>query len=135
MPAFKAALNELAGLRISEDDLRKKIRIDTSIGLDSINLSFLEHYDRLVPFGVGNPKPVFLTEGVEVMSEPKKMQGKHVKFWAKQNGRVFEALGWDKADWAGILSRGDKIDIAYTLHVSEYLGEEKLSLAVEDIRK
>jgi single-stranded-DNA-specific exonuclease len=135
MPAFKAALNELAGLRISEDDLRKKIRIDASIGLDSINLSFLEHYDRLVPFGVGNPKPVFLTEGVEVMSEPKKMQGKHVKFWAKQNGRVFEALGWDKADWAGILSRGDKIDIAYTLHVSEYLGEEKLSLAVEDIRK
>jgi len=135
MPAFKAALNELAGLRISEDDLRKKIRIDASIGLDSLNLSFLEHYDRLVPFGVGNPKPVFLTEGIEIMSEPKKMKGRHVKFWVKQNGRAFEALGWDKADWAGLLSRGDKIDIAYTLQVSEYMGEEKLSLAVEDIRK
>jgi len=135
MPAFKAAINELAGPRISEDDLRRKIRIDAPIGLDSLNLSFLEHYDRLVPFGVGNPKPVFLTEGIEVMSEPKKMQDRHVKFWVKQNGRTFEALGWDKADWAGLLSRGDKIDIAYTLHVSEYLGEEKLSLAVEDIRK
>ena len=135
MPAFKAAINELAGLRISEDDLRRKIRIDAPIGLASLNFSFLEHYDRLVPFGVGNPKPVFLTEGIEVMSEPKKMQDRHVKFWVKQNGRTFEALGWDKADWAELLSRGDKIDIAYTLHVSEYLGEEKLSLAVEDIRK
>jgi len=135
MPAFKAAINELAGLRISEDDLRRKIRIDAPIGLDSLNFSFLEHYDRLVPFGVGNPKPVFLTEGIEIMSEPKKMQDRHVKFWVKQNGRTFEALGWDKADWAALLSRGDKIDIAYTLHVSEYLGEEKLSLAVEDIRK
>ena len=113
MPAFKAAINELAGPRISEDDLRRKIRIDTPIGLDSLNFSFLEHYDRLVPFGVGNPKPVFLTEGIEVMSEPKKMQGRHVKFWVKQNGRTFEALGWDKADWAGRLSRGDKIDLAY----------------------
>lgn len=135
MPAFKAAINELAGPLISEEDLKRKIRIDTTIGLGSLNFSFLEHYDRLIPFGVGNPKPVFLTEGIEVASEPKTMQDRHVKFWAKQDGRTFEALGWDKADWAGRLSRGDRIDMAYTLHVSEYLGEEKLSLAMEDIRK
>ncbi len=135
MPAFKAAINELAGPRISEDDLKRKIRIDTTIGLGSLNFSFLEHYDRLVPFGVGNPKPVFLTEGIEVASEPRTMQDRHLKFWAKQDGRTFEALGWDKADWAGRLSRGDRIDMVYTLHISEYLGEEKVSLAMEDIRK
>ena len=134
MPAFKASLNELAESRISEDDLKKKIRVDAAVGLDALDTEFLEHYERLVPFGVGNPKPVFMTEKVEIAGEPKKMQGKHIKFWVKQNGRMFEALGWDKAAWANDLRRGDRIDMVYTLRRSEYLGEEQVSLTAEDIR-
>jgi single-stranded-DNA-specific exonuclease len=135
MPAFKSSINALAAARISDDDLKKKIRIDTRLGLDTITGRFLEQYARLVPFGVGNPKPVFLAEGIEVLGEPTIMQRRHFKFWAKQDGRVFETLGWDKADWAPSLRRGDRIDLVYTLHFSEYLGEEKVSLAAEDIRK
>jgi single-stranded-DNA-specific exonuclease len=119
---------------ISQDDLKKKVRIDTPLGLEAIDAAFLEHYARLVPFGVGNPKPVFLTEGLEVADEPKTMQGRHVKFRVRRNGRSFDVLGWDKADLASRLRRGDSIDLAFTLHISQYLGEEQVSLAVEDIR-
>ncbi len=133
MPAFRSAINELARSRISDEDLKKKIRIDTRLSLDAITMPFLEQYGRLVPFGVGNPKPVFLAEGIEILSEPKTMQGKHMKFWAKQNGRVFEALGWDKAAWAPSIARGEKVDLVYTLYSSEYLGEQKVSLVAEDI--
>ncbi|MHB8094438.1 MAG: single-stranded-DNA-specific exonuclease RecJ [Candidatus Aminicenantales bacterium] len=133
MPAFKATINELAALRISDADLKKKVRIDTALGLGSIDAEFLRQYGRLVPFGVGNPKPVFLAEKIEVASEPKKLQGKHLKFWVKENGRTFEALAWNKADWAGAFGSGDRIDLAYTFHFSSYMGEEKLGLAVEDI--
>jgi len=134
MPAFKASINELASPRISNEDLKKKIRIDSPLGLESIDTAFLEHYARLVPFGVGNPKPVFLAEGLEVVGEPKTMQGRHVKFLVRRNGRTFEALGWDKAGLAGRLERGDRVDLAFTLHISQYLGEEQVGLAVEDIR-
>jgi single-stranded-DNA-specific exonuclease len=133
MPAFRSAINELARSRISDEDLKKKIRIDTRLSFDAITMPFLEQYGRLVPFGVGNPKPVFLAEGIEILSEPKTMQGKHMKFWAKQNGRVFEALGWDKAAWAPSIARGEKVDLVYTLYSSEYLGEQKVSLVAEDI--
>jgi single-stranded-DNA-specific exonuclease len=134
MPAFKAAINELASPRISDEDLKKKVRIDSPLGLESIDAAFLEHYARLVPFGVGNPKPVFLAEGLEVAGEPKTMQGRHVKFLVRRNGRTFEALGWDKAGLAGRLGRGNRVDLAFTLHMSRYLGEEQVGLAVEDIR-
>ena len=134
MPGFKAAINELASPMISEDDLKKKVRIDTSLDLERIDKAFLEQYARLVPFGVGNPKPVFVAEGLEVADEPKTMQGRHVKFRVRGNGRSFDVLGWDKAELAGRLRRGYTVDLAYTLHVSRYLGEEQVALAVEDIR-
>jgi single-stranded-DNA-specific exonuclease len=89
---------------------------------------------RLVPFGVGNPKPLFMADNVEVISEPRVLQGKHLKFLARQNGRVFEALGWDKADWRHILHRGSRVSLAFSLMTSEYLGEQKTNLSIEDLK-
>jgi single-stranded-DNA-specific exonuclease len=88
----------------------------------------------LVPFGVGNPKPLFMADNVEVISEPQVLQGKHLKFLARQNGRVLEALGWDKADWRHVLRRGSRVSVAFSLMTSEYMGERRVNLSLEDLR-
>jgi single-stranded-DNA-specific exonuclease len=134
MGAFKEALNTLAETRITEEDLKRKIRIDAPLPFSAIDGRFLEHYSLLFPFGVGNPKPLFLTEAAEVLSEPQVLQRKHLKFLARQDGRVFEVMGWDKGDWAHLLRRGSRVDLAYSLLPSEYMGEQRLSLSVEDLR-
>jgi single-stranded-DNA-specific exonuclease len=134
MGKFKETLNALAAARISEEDLRRKIRIDIPLAFREIDGEFLDHFPLLVPFGVGNPKPLFLAESVEVLGEPRVLQRKHLKFLARQNGRVFEAVGWDKADWAHVLRRGSRVDMAFSLLISEYLGEQRISLSIEDLR-
>ncbi len=134
MCAFKEKLNTLAEPKISEEDLKRKIRIDGPLLLSEINGRFLEHFNLLVPFGVGNPKPLFLSEDVEILNEPRILQGKHLKFLARQNGRVFDAVGWDKADWKCILRKGSRVNLAYSLLLSEYLGEQRVSLSLEDMR-
>jgi len=134
MGVFKETLNALAEARISEEDLRRKLRIDAVLPFAEIDGGFLESFPLLFPFGVGNPKPLFVAENVEVMSEPRVLQRKHLKFLARQEGRVFEAVGWDKADWARVLSRGRRLDMAFSLLFSEYLGEQRVSLSVEDLR-
>lgn len=132
--SFKKALNDFAEPKITEEHLKRKIFIDARIDFQAIDLSFLENLELLAPFGVGNPRPVFLSESVEVIADPKKIQQKHSKFLVKHQGRVFEALGWRRGDWADEIRRGDYLDIAYTLHFSEYLGEERLSLSLEDVK-
>ena len=134
MGAFKAALNPLAAGRISEDNLKRKIRIDGPLDFGAVDDRFLETFSLLVPFGVGNPKPLFVAEDVEVVGEPQVLQGKHLKFLARQNGRVLEALGWDKADWRHVLRRGGRVSLAFSLMLSEYLGERKISLSIEDLK-
>ncbi len=77
---------------------------------------------------------MFMADEVEVISDPQVLQGKHLKFLARQNGKVFEALGWDKADWRHLLRRGSRVSLAFSLMTSEYLGERKVSLSLEDLR-
>ena len=131
---LRTALNRYADSRLKEEHMKRKIYIDAQIDFLDINSFFMEKYSLLSPFGVGNPKPVFLTRGAEVVSQPQKLQGKHSKFLIKQEGRIFEALGWRRDDWAEILQRGMAVDLAYTLQLSRYLGEERLSLSIEDIK-
>ncbi|MGD8536755.1 MAG: single-stranded-DNA-specific exonuclease RecJ [Candidatus Aminicenantes bacterium] len=135
MKRFKESINVIASERISDEDLKRKVVIDSKLEFPDITSSFLEKYFLLSPFGVGNPRPVFFTEGAEVADEPKKIKQKHSKLLLKQEKKVFEALGWDRVDWAQGLQRGDKIDVAYSFQFSEYLGETKLSLSIEDIKK
>jgi single-stranded-DNA-specific exonuclease len=131
---FRAAMNAYAEDRISDDDLKRKIRIDTRLRFDEVNADFLDRLGQLSPFGVGNPRPVFITEEVEVASRPRLLKDRHIKLLLRQNGRIFEAIGWGKRGWMDLLSRGNRIHAVYTLQANRYLGEERLSLILEDIR-
>jgi single-stranded-DNA-specific exonuclease len=135
IPSFREEVNAFAESRITDDHLRKKIRIDTKIDFSDINTKFLEDMAQLSPFGMGNPKPILATEEVEVISKPQKLQGRHCKFLARKQGRTFEAIFWRRGDLSESIFRGDRVDLAYTLQTSSYLGEEKLSLNLVDIKK
>jgi single-stranded-DNA-specific exonuclease len=133
VPLFRERANGIAEARLKSDDLRRKIRIDATLDFSEINSAFIDSYLLLSPFGVGNPRPLFLTSEVEVWSPPKLIQGKHLKFIARQAGRSFEAIGWDKADRQPELRRGSRIRLVYSLTSSTYLGEERYGLCIEDI--
>jgi single-stranded-DNA-specific exonuclease len=131
---FKEAANAFVSSRMTDEHLKRKIYIDSKIDFSDITSRFIESFYLLSPFGVGNPKPIFLTEEAEVVKEPVKIQGKHTKLLVRQKGRIFEALGWERGDWAQSLQKGDKIDMAYSFQFSEYMGEERLSLSLADIK-
>jgi len=133
VPEFRERANAFAEARLSADDLRRKIRIDATLNLADIDRSFIKSHLLLSPFGVGNPRPLFLSSEVEVWSTPQLIQDKHLKFIARQAGRSFEAIGWDKADRLQEIRRGSKISLVYSLQSSSYLGEERYSLCLEDI--
>lgn len=54
---LRSSLNRKCEL--TQDDLTKKIMIDTSLPLEYLNLNLIEELNVLEPFGKGNSKPVF----------------------------------------------------------------------------
>ncbi|MGB9835853.1 MAG: single-stranded-DNA-specific exonuclease RecJ [Candidatus Saccharicenans sp.] len=134
LPLFKEKINELAEKWVADELLERKLTVDCRLPFSAITPSFVEFYTYLLPFGIGNPRPVFLAEEVDVLAQPSVMQNRHLKLWLRQGGRVFEAIGWEKARlWKG-LGRGSSLDIAYSLQVSDYRGKKQVNLTLEDIR-
>lgn len=134
MGLLRERVNRVVEARLQGDELQRKIRIDTRLSLAEIEPSFLKNHARLAPFGVGNPKPLFLSEGVEVVGSPQVLQGKHLKLLARQDGRMIEALAWDRKDWLDEVQKGARLDIVYSLRASTFLGEEQYSLSLEGVR-
>jgi len=134
LSAFKQAANAAAKVRLTDDHLRRKLRLDAVLGFEEIDRDFLGVLGNLGPFGVGNPKPVFMTEKVEVAAGPQILKRKHLKLWLRRDGRTFEAVAWDRADWAERISKGGLIDVAYSFLFSNYQGEDRLQLSLEGVR-
>ncbi len=134
LPEFKERINSLARARITDDLLERKLRIDCRLNFSSLSPSFLEFYSKLLPFGVGNPRPVFIAEEADILGQPSVVQNRHLKFWARQSGRVFEVMAWDKARCWPNLRRGSCLDLAYSLQFSDYRGKRQITLALEDLR-
>jgi single-stranded-DNA-specific exonuclease len=134
LPALKEAANAFAGARITDEQMKRKIVIDARLDFSEATDGFLENLSLLAPFGVGNPRPVFLTEGAEIIAEPQTLQGRHAKFIVRQGSRTFEALGWERGGWAERFHKKDRIDLAFTLQSSSYLGEEKSYLSLEGVK-
>lgn len=62
---FRKRLNEKTTL--SEEDLLKKVTIDTVLPLDTITYDLVNDLGRLEPFGKANPKPLFGEKDVNVI--------------------------------------------------------------------
>ncbi|MGB4703727.1 MAG: single-stranded-DNA-specific exonuclease RecJ [Candidatus Saccharicenans sp.] len=134
LPEFRERLNSLAQEKIPDEFLERKLRIDCRLDFSTINPSFLEFYSRLLPFGVGNPRPVFFAGKADLLSDPVKLQNRHLKFWVRQSGRVFEVIAWEKSRFWSDLRRGSSVDLAYSIQFNEYGGRKQIVLTLEDLR-
>ncbi|MGI8469154.1 MAG: single-stranded-DNA-specific exonuclease RecJ, partial [Pyrinomonadaceae bacterium] len=96
---LRERLNAHAAANLSEEDLTPELKIDAPVSSNSLNLELVEELKCLEPFGIGNPKPVFVTKDLFLTDTPYVMKEKHLKLkLADQSGKRFEAVWWDGAE-------------------------------------
>lgn len=119
-----------------EPDEDHVIAAECEILPEALNFKSYYQVSKLRPFGIGNPKPVFVTNGLIVTGIAQMSNGAHIRLdLTDQSGeKSFSAVGFGMGDYFNILRAGDTVDIAYTLNEYSYRGETTLSLHLEDIR-
>jgi single-stranded-DNA-specific exonuclease len=79
VPELRAHLDEYARARLTLADFEPALEFDAELPLQEITPEFFALLQRLQPFGVGNPEPVFTAYGVCMTAPPRVMKEKHVK--------------------------------------------------------
>ncbi len=114
--------------------------IDSEFSLDDINWKNWNIIEQFAPFGVGNPKPVFMFKSIEVKNVKEFGNGGiHLELsFAKTNGSMVNAIGFfmtiDKFK-NFTLEAGKKIDLVANMEKSMFRGVPELRLRIVDIRE
>jgi len=130
---FCQEIKKLANEKLEGLDLREKIFIEAEIDLSEINWPLYEEIKKFEPFGCGNPKPLFLTRGLEI--EEIKNVGKnhqHLKIIVTSKRKLIYFWIGDKLNH---LKRGDKIDVVFELNETEWDGLKELEFKIVDLKK
>ncbi len=129
---LKKRLSEAAERQISEEILQKTLKIDLEIPLAGVSLGLWTEIQKLAPFGLGNPEPVFATEAVVEDFRLVGREGKHLKLKLSDGRNAFGAIAFNQGRLAAKLSPGQKIKAAFTLSLNQWNGEKKLELKIRD---
>ena len=113
--------------------------VDISGDLSLVNLKNYHEIEKLAPFGVGNPKPVFLFQNVKIENIKKfgkNGSGEHLEIiFSDSRNHKAKAIsffsGHDSFDIP--LVEGISVNLLATFDLSRFRGREELRLRIEEI--
>jgi len=139
LPLFKEVFQTAVSDKVTTADLVPKLWLEDSVQLSILReKSFLSDFYLLPPFGMGNPNPLLDTSPVKII-EQRLIGEKHVKLRVHQDGRVWEAMGFNMAPLPTVghgLSDAEFLEasLAFALDTNTYQGREFLQLRVVDLK-
>ncbi len=130
---FKGAVNAYLKKTFKKEDFEPVLKIDCMIN-EPLSLRDIKIFDKLQPWGEGNPKPVFSLNEVEVR-EVKLMKSNTMKFYGKVKDKFYNFLlfGYTE-EQADDIKPGHIFDVAFTPTINVWKDEESLILEVQDIK-
>ena len=135
LEAFSARLNDYAEKHIKKNELVIPLEIDCEASFSELTLRQAEDIQRLEPFGLSNPVPVFIVKGAVIKNLTPLSGGKHMKIRVSDGSRndltaVYFGMSAENFSFC----EGDKCDIAFSLEINEFLGNATPQLLIKGIR-
>ena len=87
------------------------IKVEASISPYDVNLNFLQKIDAFRPFGLGNPKPLWLFENVQITEvQFLGTEQKHIKIFTKENP-LLPIILWHGKEKIQYFQIGNKVSL------------------------
>ena len=136
LEAFQQRFEEVVSATLTTEMLTPVIEIDYTMNLDAVNAKFLNVLKQMGPFGPENPRPVFAANNLYVFNSLSSFKDRHIKFLVRQEGgdNVFQAVGFDMAEYYEPISGGDMFRMAFTIEENIYNGVSSIQLRIKDIK-
>jgi single-stranded-DNA-specific exonuclease len=132
IPAFVDGVEAAVVERTGVEDFVPVRKVDCEVSLSAVDSSCIADLERLEPYGMGNPEPVFVAREVDVRG--RRVVGEsHLKLLLEQGGRTLPAIGFGMSDRP--VAPGDRLDILFSPMVNTWQGTTSLELRMLDIRK
>ena len=136
IPAFTRAFIDHANQTLTAVDLQAHLRLDAEMPLQDLTEPGVRMLERIEPFGMGNPKPRFATDWVEVVGDPRVVgrSGDHLLFSVRQGQTVRKAIAFGHAQHLDATRDHRRCRLAFEPTLNRYNGRTSVELRVLDIQ-
>ncbi|GAB4403524.1 MAG: single-stranded-DNA-specific exonuclease RecJ [Anaerolineales bacterium] len=124
-------LLRMAHAELAERTLLPTLIADAEVQLGDMTWAFQRELARLEPFGYDNPAPIFVCRNVRIR-DSRIVGEKHLKLSLSDGWMTWDAIAFRQADRASSLPH--VVDVAFSLEVNSWNGQDRLQLNVRDIR-
>ncbi|MEN8209211.1 MAG: single-stranded-DNA-specific exonuclease RecJ [Candidatus Fermentibacteria bacterium] len=134
IPLLRDELNSILAGDEWTAHLGSVLYIDGKLEEQDYNADFIRYLEMLEPFGEGNRKPVWLARG----AYPQRWRavGKnmdHLSCDFRIGSSIYNAIGFSMLNRQSMFN--DRVDLAFTLSLNTYRGDNSVQLVLKDIRR
>jgi single-stranded-DNA-specific exonuclease len=123
VPLLRESLARIAAQLLGVSPTAEALRFDLELCFAEITLDLLDTFERLAPFGLGNPDPLFVTRSARLLAPPRTLADRHLRLSFEDHDGAARMSGviWSRrTSWTEIArqqswSPGDTFDLAYRL--------------------
>lgn len=112
-----------------------ELQIDTALSLSDVTWTNWKQIEKFAPFGMANPKPVFLFE--KVVLRDARFFGKektHLEL-TFENSSVKAIMFFAEDEKYKELTKGDAVDVIATMELNTFRGSRELRLRIVDVKR
>lgn len=133
MESFKEKINRYAESTLEPEDLIPSIQVDGILDIDRISDRLLQGIEMFKPFGMGNPEPKFLSQGVMFL-DPSIVGENHIRLKIRSQHGFLTAIGFNMKDLFDGLDPKTPMDLLYHLRYNDYNGVRSIQLVLVDVK-
>ena len=130
LAAFVERFDEVATGLLTPDDLLPELTLEGVLEPTEITSQLVRDLERLAPFGIGNPEPLFLVRGARVENR-RELQGGHLRLALRYGGHSVAAIGFNMS---GHTATADVLDLACSPQLNEWNGRTTVQLKIRDMK-
>ena len=130
---FRDSINTVARQMLSADDLVPKVDVEMEMPLHLVKKEIIKDLERLSPYGMGNPQPLFLSTGVRLKDAPTRFGKNGMRMWVTDKKMTCEAVCFNAYDLGAFPDAG-ALDLVYYPKIRKISGIDSVELEVEDLK-
>jgi single-stranded-DNA-specific exonuclease len=132
---LRKEINNYAKKMLSAEDLIPKINLDVKLKLSQVDEELIDEINKLTPFGMGNPKPVFYSTNLSLEDEPRILKEKHIRMELCDGSEIIDAIGFNMAHFYDeIMKNQEQINVVFFPELNEWNGDETMNLVLKDMK-
>ncbi|OZU89853.1 single-stranded-DNA-specific exonuclease RecJ [Virgibacillus indicus] len=134
MNLIRTELNQIIKAQLTEDDFKQVIEVSNTIEVSNVNESLVNEINRLAPFGMKNPKPVFQIKHIPSDARQIGSSHNHLKLQFKEENALLEGIGFGMGELFSKLSPHTPVTVVGELGINEWNGNRKAQIVMQDMK-